>query len=38
MLPLAAEHLLDHLLAVDDQPERLAHPDVVERRLRRPAS
>ncbi len=29
---LAAQHLVDHLLAVDDQPERLAHAVVVERR------
>jgi hypothetical protein len=28
---LAAEDLLDHLLAIDDQPERLADLDVVER-------
>ena len=30
---VAAERLVDHLLAVDDQPHRLADPDVVERRL-----
>ena len=30
---VAAQRLVDHLLAVDDQPHRLAHLDVVERRL-----
>ena len=30
---LARQHLLDHLRAVDDQPHRLTHADVAERRL-----